>query len=123
MRGETITSLALTAKEAVSEKLDKDRYFIHPSCVADDTWRKLQRIFILESDANVSGVEIERITGAEAVRTLIDQTYALRYVLGSSRVRDHFSFCTLLASKVEIYRLRRSLGFVTQEQLMSVIGE
>src|SRR5262245_32356337 len=42
-----IIQLALTPGERVSEKLDKEKYFVHPKCVADDRWRRLERLYLL----------------------------------------------------------------------------
>jgi hypothetical protein len=105
----------------VSEALDKERYFVCPKHAADDQWSRLERIYLLEVDPICSNVSIERITGAEAVRTLIDQTYHFDFILGSGRVRDHLALCTYLASKVAVYRLRRSPSIRAGSELGSII--
>ena len=55
-----------------------------------------------------SHVPIEQITGADAVRALVDQTYHFNFILGTRRFGDHLAFCARLASKILIYRLRWS---------------
>jgi hypothetical protein len=107
----------------VSETLDKEKYFVRPKYAADDNWRRLERLYLLEIDRTVSSVSIDRITGAEAVRALIDQTYHFRFILGSGRYRDHLALCTQLASKVAVYRLRRSPSFRPGPELGSSIRE
>src|SRR5437879_5487116 len=52
---------------------------------------------------------------------LIDQTYHFNFILGSGQVRDHFAFCTQLASKIAVYRLRRSRSFGAGKELASAI--
>jgi hypothetical protein len=103
-----IIQLALTPGERVSEKLDKEKYFVHPKCAADDKWRRLERLYLLENDVTDSNAPIEQITGVDAVRALVDQTYHFNFILGTRRFGDHLAFCTRLASKILIYRLRRS---------------
>lgn len=115
-----IVQLALTAGEPVSKRLDKDKYFVHPKYTAYDKWSRLERLYLLENDPTTSGNSIDRIVGAEAVRALIDQTYLRDFVEGSRRFNDHLAFCNLLASKIAIYRLRRSL-FSAGSELASLI--
>jgi hypothetical protein len=103
-----IRQLALTPIEPVSERLDKDKYFVQPKCAADDKWSRLERLYLLEIDPADSHNSIDRIVGAEAVRALIDQTYLRDFIEGSRRFNDHLALCTQLASKIAIYRLRRS---------------
>jgi hypothetical protein len=108
LQGDPIIQLALTPTELVSETLDKGKYFVRPKCVADDKWKRLERIYVLEVDPTASRVSIDRIAGADAARALIDQTYHFQFILGSGRYRDHLEFCARLASKIAVYRLRRS---------------
>jgi hypothetical protein len=107
LQGGPIDQLALTPTELVSERFDKGKYFVRPKQVADDKWTRLERIYLLEVDPTVPRVSIDRITGADAVRTLIDQTYHFQFILGSNGHRDHLESCTRLASQIAIYRLRR----------------
>ena len=116
-----ITQLALTPTEVVSETLDKEKYFVRPKCVADDKWNRLERLYLLESDPTDSPVPIDKITGAEAVRALVDQTYHFKFILGTGRFRDHLAFCTRLASRIAIYRLRLSPSYGTGQKLGSLI--
>jgi hypothetical protein len=105
---DTINQLALTPTEKVSEILDKEKYFVRPKWDGDDKWRRLERLYVLEDDASDSRVPIKQITGADAVRVLVDQTYHFNFILGTRRLGDHLEFCSRLASKILIFRLRRS---------------
>jgi hypothetical protein len=116
-----ILQLALTPAEPVSERLDKDKYFVHPKYIAYDRWSRLERLYLLEIDPTNSGNSIDRIVGAEAVRALIDQTYLRDFIEGSRRFNDHLAFCNLLASKIAIYRLRRSPSLTAGNKLGSLI--
>jgi hypothetical protein len=102
-----ITQFGLTPTETVSENLDNEKYFVRPERTGEDKWRRLQRLYLLENDVRASGAPLEQITGAEAVRVLVDQTYHFSFVLGTRRFGDHLEFCTRLASKIFIYRLRQ----------------
>jgi hypothetical protein len=102
-----LIQLGFRPTEMVSETLDKKRYFVFPRSTGDDKWRKLERIYVLENEVTGSHALIEQITGADAVRALVDQTYHLDFVVGTRRFGEHLAFCSRLASKVPIYRLRR----------------
>jgi hypothetical protein len=121
LQSDSINGLALTLTEPVSETLDKEKYFVVPKRVADDRWGRLERVYLLDNDSTASNVSIERVTGAEAVRALIDQTYHFQFILGSCRFRDHLALCAQLASKVAIYRLCRSPSFGAGIELGSYI--
>ena len=116
-----ITELVLTPGEMVGERLDKERYFVHPKYVSDDKWRKLERLYLLDGDTNDGNLIIEQITGADAVRALVDQTYQFSFILGTRRFGEHLDFCTRVASNVLIYRLRRSLLKGTAAKLGSLV--
>ena len=91
------------------ERSIKEKYFVRPKRTGDDKWRRLERLYLLENEVtDCSQVPIEQITGADAVRALVDQTYHFNFILGTRRFGDHLAFCTRLASKILIYRLRRS---------------
>ena len=45
-----IDQLALPPGERVSETLDKEKYFVHPKRAADDKWRRLERLYLLENN-------------------------------------------------------------------------
>jgi hypothetical protein len=100
LRGDSITELALASAATASERLDKEKYFVQPKCAADDRWCRLDRLYLLEIDPISSRKSIDR--------ALIDQTYHFDFVVGTRRFNDHLTFCTQLASKIAIYRLRRS---------------
>jgi hypothetical protein len=121
LQNDSIAHLALTATEPVSERLDKDKYFVHPKCVADDKWARLERLYLLEILPANSRNSIDRIVGAEAVRALVEHTYHFDFIVGSKRFNDHLTFCTRLASKIAIYRLRRSPLLDAGRQLRSLI--
>jgi hypothetical protein len=116
LRGGPIAQLALPLAEVVSEKLDNERYFVCPESIADDKWSRLDRIYVLESDSADSR-KINKVTGAEAVRALVDHTYYLDFVPDSGRFRDHLVLCTRLASKVTVYRLRLSTRLPIDKKL------
>jgi hypothetical protein len=121
LRRDSIRELDLTPMEFVSERFEKERYFVRPKSVADDKWRKLERIYLLDIDSKVSGVTIDQLTGGEAVRAIVDQTYRLSWLLDSRKFGEHLAFSTRLASKVAIYRLRRSPSLSTGAALKSAI--
>ena len=117
-----IIQLALPAGERVSETLDKDKYFVHAKAAGDDKWRRLERLYLLENEQADSSAPIEQITGVDAVRALVDQTYHFKFVIDTQRFGHHLAFCTRLASKIPIYRLRRSPLTDTGERLRFLIG-
>jgi hypothetical protein len=121
LQDDPIVQLGLAPAELVSEKLDKEKYFVCPKSVAADKWNRLDRIYLLENDSADSRVQIDQITGAEAVRALVDHTYYLDFVLDSGLFRDHLALCTHLASKVPIYRLRISRSLRIETRLRSLI--
>ena len=108
LRRDVIIQLGFTPAELVSETLDKEKYFVRPKLTGDNIWRRLERLYLLEDDVTDPHVPIEQITGADAVHALLNQTYHFDFVLGTQRFGDHLAFCTRLASKILIYRLRRS---------------
>jgi len=116
-----IAELGFTPTEMVSEAFDKEKYFVYPKHAADDRWSRLERIYLLEIDPTSSRISIDRITGAEAVRALVEQTYHFKFILGSNRVRDHLSLCAYLASRIAIYRMRRPPSVTTGIELGSFI--
>ena len=48
LRHDAIMQLAFTPTEIVSETLDKEKYFVPPKRGADDKWRRLERLYLLE---------------------------------------------------------------------------
>jgi hypothetical protein len=125
LKEDSINRLALTSIELVSETLDKQKYFARPTYSADDRWSRLDRIYVLENSLTDSGSPIEQITGADAVRSLIDQTYHFNFVVGSGRFNDHLALCARLASKVDVYAVRippsdetrKNLGYLLREHM------
>jgi hypothetical protein len=117
---DAIAELALTPTEVVSEHRDKHRYFVHPKHTGVAKWRRLERLYVLGKEVTDSGVPIEQITGADAVGALINQTYHFNFIRGTQRFGEHLAFCTRLASKIPIYRLRRS-SIETGDKLRSLI--
>jgi hypothetical protein len=109
LRRDLITQLAVAPTEVVSETFDKEKYFVLPKSIDVDKWRRLERLYLLENDITTSQVSIEQITGADAVRVLVDQTYHFKFIIDTRQFGGHLAFCTQLASKIPIYRLRRSL--------------
>jgi hypothetical protein len=104
-----IVQLALTPTEMVSERLDKDKYFVCPKRTTYDNWRRLGRLYLLEHELTDSRVPIERITGADAVRALVDQTYHYNFIRGTRQFGHHLALCTRLAANILIYRLSQPL--------------
>ena len=70
-----------------------------------------------KSDPADSRASIDQLTGAEAVRALVDHTYHFHFIFDRGRFRDHLAFCTQLASKIAVYRLRRSRSFAPEKSL------
>jgi hypothetical protein len=121
LQADAILQLALTAGEPVSERLDKDKYFVHPKYPANDKWSRLERLYLLEIGAINSQNSIERIVGAEAVSALVQHTYHFDFIEGSGRFNDHLAFCIQLASKIAIYRLRRAPLLGAEREFRSLI--
>jgi len=115
LQKDLIDQFALKPTEPVSERLDKDKYFVRPEFVADDRWDRLERIYLIEIDSAVSTPSIERIDGSEAVRMIVERTHHLRFVESSGQFRNHLTFCTRLVSKIPIYCLRRPPSFPKKE--------
>jgi hypothetical protein len=103
-----ITELAFTAIEAVSETRDKDKYFVYPKQAAEDKWRKLERLYLIENETADFQESIQQITGSEAVRVLLDNTYHFNFIRETRGFGDHLTLCSRLSSNIRIYRLRRS---------------
>ena len=108
LKSDVIGELELTAIESVGETLDRTKYIVLPKYSAEDEWRKLDRVYLLEMDPTEPRVAIDQLSGADAVCALVDQTYHFNFILGTRRFGDHLAFCTRLASKILIYRLHRS---------------
>jgi hypothetical protein len=117
LQNDSIGQLALTPTEPVSETLDKEKHFVLPNSAAEDSWRRLERVYLLESDPSSTSIVIEQVRGVEAVHALIDYTYHFQFILRSGRLRDHLATCTKLASKIDVYRLRRPGSFQTASRL------
>jgi len=103
-----IIQLAFTATETVGETLDKEKYFVRPKVIRDNTWSRLERLYVLENEVAGSDFPIEQITGADAVGALVDQTYHFKFILDTRQAGNHLALCTRLASRILIYRVRRS---------------
>jgi hypothetical protein len=121
LRMDSILQLALTPAAPVSERLDGEKYFVQPKFAAENRWCRLERLYLLEVDRAIPDNSIDRIVGAEAVCALIDQTYHRNFVETTGRFNDHLRFCTRLASKIAIYRLRRSSLSGVSKKLGSLI--
>jgi hypothetical protein len=121
LQKDSINRLELTPTECVSETLDKKKYFVSPKYVADEKWSRLERLYLLEIDPSVSCASIDRITGAEAVRALVDQTYHFHFIRDSGRFHHHLAFCAKLASEIAVYSLRRPPSFGIGEELAHLI--
>jgi hypothetical protein len=122
LQGGPIAQLSLTPGELVSDKLDDEKFFVCPKNVANDRWNKLDRIYLLENHSPDSRAPIYQISGAEAVRAVVDHTYYLDFIPDSGRFRDHLALCTRLASKVPVYRLRLTPSLRIDTRLRSLIS-
>jgi hypothetical protein len=107
LQRDPIIQLGFTPTEIVSEILDKEKYFVHSKRIGDDTWRRLDRLYLLENDLTASDASIQQITGMDAIQALVEQTYHFNFIVGNRRFGEHLAFCTRLASSIVIYRLRR----------------
>ena len=121
LRGDSINQLGITPTEQVSETLDNEKYFVRPKYAAADKWTRLERLYLLEISPANSRASIDKLTGAEAVHALVDHTYHFQFILNSGRFREHLALCTQLASKIAVYRLRRSRSLDAREELGSFI--
>jgi hypothetical protein len=121
LKTDAISAFALTATETVSETLDKAKYFVLPRYSAENEWSRLDRFYVLEIDSAETRVAVDQLSGADAVSALIDQTYHFRFVMDSGRLGEHLALCTELASKIAVYRLRRSPSLVADQELGSFI--
>jgi hypothetical protein len=101
--------------------LDNEKYFVPTKYTAADKWTKLERLYLLEINQSDSRISIDKLTGAGAVHALLDHTYHFQFILRSGRFREHLAFCSQLASKITIYRLRRPPSFEAGKNLRSLI--
>jgi len=122
LRSDSIIELALTPTEPVGETLDKEKFFVRPKSAGDDKWSRIERLYVLEVNQTSSRVSIDRISGAEAVRALVEQTYHFEFIHKSGSYRAHLANCIQLASKVATYRVRRARSFGGGIELRSVIS-
>lgn len=119
---DSISQLGVTPTERVSETLDNKKYFVHPKYTASDKWIRLERLYLLDVHRSDSLASIDKIAGAEAVHALVDHTYHFQFIRNTGRFREHLAFCTQLASKIAVYRLRRSRSVGAREELRSFIA-
>jgi hypothetical protein len=117
---DSITQFGFIPTQMVSESLD-EKYFVLPQGTGADKWRRLERLYLLENAETDLHAPIEQLTGADAVRALVDQTHHFNFIVGTRRFGDHLAFCTRLASKILIYRVRRSLTTAEGKKLGSSI--
>ena len=104
LKNDSISELALRPIELVGETLDNEKYFVLPKYSAKEEWGGLHRIYVIEIDPTAPCGTIDQLSGADAVRALIDHTYHFDFILGSRRLGEHLAYCTELASKVAVYR-------------------
>jgi hypothetical protein len=122
LRRDSINQLGITPTEQVSETLDKEKRIVHPKLAAADKWTRLERLYLLEIDPIKSHASIDMLTGVDAVHALVDHTYHFQFILGTGRVGEHLALCTRLASKIAVYRLRRSRSFDAKKLLVTLIS-
>jgi hypothetical protein len=121
LRDDSINHLGITPTERVSGTLDNEKYFVPPKYPAADKWARLEQLYLLEINQTDSRISIEKLTGAGTVHALVDHTYHFQFILSSGRFREHLAFCTQLASKITVYRLRRPPSFEAGKELRSLI--
>ena len=121
LKSDAISHLALVPTEQVSETIDNEKWFVRPRLGASDRWNRLDRVYILDFDPRVSSVTIDRISGAEAVFALVDQTYHFHFISSSGQFGDHLATCAKLASQVAVYRLRRPRSISVGKELESIL--
>jgi hypothetical protein len=107
LKQDTINDLALTPSGAVSETLDTEKYFVSPMFSAEDDWRRVDQVYLLEQDASAKSASIDKLDSMDAIRVFLDQTHHFSYLRGSGRFREHLELCVRLASKISVYRVRR----------------
>ena len=120
LRHGPIAQFGFTPTEIVSEDLDNEKFFVRAEHSDSHEWRRLDRVYLLDDDLYSVG-PVEEISGAEAVRALVDQTYHFKFILDTRRFADHLEFCTRLASKIRIYRLRPSPLSDAKQMLRSLV--
>jgi hypothetical protein len=74
-----IIKLAFVPEKIVSEMLATETYFIRPKQTGDNKWRRPEPLYLLEDEVDDLRVQIEQITGADAVHVLVDQTYHFNF--------------------------------------------
>jgi hypothetical protein len=121
LKSDAISHLALVPTERVSETIDNEKSFVRPRLGAGDRWNRLDRVYILDFDPSVSSASIDPISGAEAVRALVDQTYHFHFISSSGQFGGHLATCAKLASKVPVYRLRRPRSISIEKELKSIL--
>jgi hypothetical protein len=102
-----IGQLALPPSEVVSERLDAEKYFVRPKFTGGDKWRPLERLYLLDYVDSGSRPYVEQLTGADAVRAIVDQTYLFNYILGTRQFGDHLALCSRVAAGIRVFRLCR----------------
>jgi hypothetical protein len=72
----------------------------------------LAAIYLLrKADEEGSDAAIERLTGVDAVETLVSNTYRGGYLSMIGRTSDHLSACIRVARAVPVFRAQRLWGF------------
>jgi hypothetical protein len=71
----------------------------------------LTAVYLLRKAGDENAPGIERLTGIEAVETLVANTYRGGYLKTIGRTGEHLAACLAVARQVPIFRARREWGF------------
>lgn len=88
---------------------DIDKFVVRTSDSGDVGPAELSHLYLMEeqSEASPEALVVNRMSGAEAVQTLIENTYRGSYVGSLGTVRQNMEQCVAIASRVPIFKLSR----------------
>ncbi|HET8711637.1 MAG TPA: hypothetical protein VFM32_09685, partial [Spongiibacteraceae bacterium] len=104
---DVITELGWLPIQPVGASFDKHKFFVSPIRSCDDQWRRLDRIYLIQNEMPGSQLQIEPLSGADAVAVLLDHTYRFDFIRDTRKCGAHLELCARLASQVEIYRIHK----------------
>jgi hypothetical protein len=118
-----IAELGWIPGPAVGVAFDRNKVFVSPRRRCDDQWRKLDRIYLIESEKPSLQLRIEPISGADAVAVLLDHTYRFDFIRDTQGFGPHLDLCARVAAGVEICRVRRPVSESLAEMVSSAIDQ
>jgi hypothetical protein len=71
--------------------------------------------------AEVKGIEIRPLKGAEKINLLIANTYRLEFLKGQGGTASHFHHCAEIGSKIAVYQITRPYDAFLLEELMDLL--